>query len=211
MNRMNIKTKETTTIIFDFGGVLLNLDMSACLAAFKRLGCNTINEYLDHYKQNGLFLDFEEGKISTADFFKELQKIVGNNASVQDLEKAFLSFLGDVPQYKLDLILQLRKKYRILMLSNINSFIYEYSKRTYFEKNGKTINDYFEKIYLSCEIGICKPDRRIFDHMTADACLIPEHCLYIDDGKKNIEMAKTLGFVTYHAQPHEDFSYLSNL
>jgi len=205
---MNTINKNITTLIFDFGGVLLNLDMPACMSAFQRLGYNNINEYLNHYKQNGFFLDFEEGKISTADFFKELQKIVGNNASVQDVENAFLAFLGDVPQYKLDLILQLRKKYRILMLSNINAFVYDYSKRTYFEKNGKTINDYFEKVYLSFEIGICKPDRRIFDHMIADARLTPEYCLYLDDGEKNIETAKELGFATYLVQPHEDFSPL---
>jgi putative hydrolase of the HAD superfamily len=205
---MNITDKNITTIIFDFGGVLLNLDMPACLAAFKRLGCSTINEYLDHYKQNGFFLDFEEGKISTSEFFSELMKIAEKNVSVQELETAFLSFLGDVPQYKLDLILQLRKKYRILMLSNINAFVYDYSKRTYFEKNGKTIADYFEKVYLSYEIGICKPDRGIFDYMLADARLNPQQCLYIDDGEKNIETAKELGFATYLAKPQEDFTHL---
>jgi putative hydrolase of the HAD superfamily len=196
------------TIIFDFGGVLLDLNMPACLSAFKQLGCNTINEYLDHYKQRGLFLDFEEGRISTSDFFKELQKIFGNNASVKDLETAFLSFLDGVPQYKLELLLELRKTYRILMLSNINSFVFDHCKRAYFEKNGKKISDYFEKVYLSYEIGICKPDRRIFDYMLADAGLDPKHCLYIDDGKKNIETAKELGFATYLVQPHEYFSHL---
>jgi putative hydrolase of the HAD superfamily len=200
--------KEIKTIIFDFGGVLLDLDMPKCLAAFKDLGFNTIEDYLDPYKQKGLLLDFEEGKISTADFFKELQQIVGNNVSVEDLQNAYLSFFGNIPQFKLDLLLRLRKKYRVLMLSNINFFIYDYCKQTYFEKNGKNINDYFEKVYLSCQVGICKPDRRIFDFMIADASLTPEHCLYIDDGKKNIEAADTLGFVTYHAKPKEDFSHL---
>jgi putative hydrolase of the HAD superfamily len=205
---MNSTTNDIKTLIFDFGGVLLDLNMPACLAAFQRLGCGTINEYIDHYKQNGLFLDFEEGKISTADFFEELQKIVGNNVAVTELENAYLSFLGEVPPYKLDLLLQLRKKYRVLMLSNINAFVFDYCKKTHFEKNGKKINDYFDKVYLSYEIGICKPDRRIFDHLIADARLVPQHCLYIDDGEKNIETARTLGFATYLAKPQEDFSYL---
>ena len=205
---MSLSIPNIKTIIFDFGGVLLNLNMPACVAAFKEVGCETINEYLDHYKQRGLFLDFEEGKISTSDFFKELQKIIGKNVSVQELKNAYLSFLGDIPQYKLDLILELRKKYAVFMLSNINFFIFDYCKQTYFDKNGKNIHDYFDKIYLSCEIGICKPNRRIFDYLLADARLNPNQCLFIDDGEKNIETAKTLGFLTYHAQPHEDFSYL---
>ena len=197
--------KNINTIIFDFGGVLLNLNMNACLTAFANLGCNTIDKYLDHYKQNGLFLDFEEGKISTADFFVELQKIVSNNVSMQDLEKAYLSFLGDIPQYKLDLILKLRKNYRVLMLSNINSFIYEYSQRVYFANK---INDYFDKTYLSYKVGVCKPDKRIFDYMINDSNLEPKHCFFIDDGEKNIQTAKTLGFATYLAKPNEDFSDL---
>jgi putative hydrolase of the HAD superfamily len=201
-------TQNINTFIFDFGGVLLNLDMPNCLAAFKRLGCDTISGYIDHYKQKGLFLDFEEGKISTNDFFTELQKIVGLHASVEDLKQAYLSFLGDLPQYKLDLLLELRKKYKVYMLSNINAFIYEHCKRTYFEKDGKNINDYFDKVYLSYEIGVCKPDRRIFDYMVQDAELIPNHCFFIDDGEKNIETAKALGFAAYLAKPSEDFLHL---
>ena len=205
---MNITTKDINTIIFDFGGVLLNLDMQACLTAFKQLGGDTINEYLDPYKQNGLFLEFEEGKISTSDFFERLQKIVGNNATVKELETAYLSFLGEIPSYKLDLLLQLRKKYKVYMLSNINQFIFEYCKKTYFETDNHVFEDYFDKAYLSYEIGICKPDRRIFDYMIADARLTPQHCLYIDDSEKNIETAKTLEFATYLAKTEEDFSDL---
>jgi putative hydrolase of the HAD superfamily len=94
------------------------------------------------------------------------------------------------------------------MLSNINSFVFDHCKHAYFEKNGKKISNYFEKCYLSYEIGICKPDKRIFNHMIADACLDPNRCLYIDDGEKNIEAAKEFGFATYLAQPQEDFSHL---
>jgi len=200
--------KNIKTLIFDFGGVLLNLDMPKCLEAFKQLGGGTINEYLDHYKQKGLFLDFEEGKISTDDFFTKLQKTLGLPVSIEELKQAYLSFLGDLPQYKLDLLLTLRKNYKVYLLSNISSFIYDFCKRTYFEKNEKKINDYFDKVYLSYKIGICKPDRRIFDYMIRDAELTPNQCFFIDDGEKNIETAKALGFVTYLAKPHEDFSYL---
>jgi len=205
---MNYTVPTIETIIFDFGGVLIDLDMTACLSAFKRLGFSTIEKYIDPYKQKGLFLDFEEGKISTSDFFSELQKIVGNKVPVRKLEKAYLSLLGEIPQYKLDLLLTLRKRFRILLLSNVNAFIFDYCKRTYFEKNGKKLSDYFEKVYLSYEIGICKPDRRIFDYMIADADLTPRECFYIDDGKKNIKTARELGFMTYFAKPNENFSYL---
>ena len=196
------------TIIFDFGGVLVNLNMQKCINAFARLGYDKIEELIDHYKQKGLFLLFEEGKISTDDFFTELQKIVGSHASIHDLKQAYLSFLDDVPQYKLDLILSLRKKYKVYMLSNICQFIFEHSKKTYFETNNHIFEDYFNKAYLSFEMGVCKPDKSIFDKMIADANLVPNQCLFLDDGVKNIEMAQILGFHTYLVSKNENFSHL---
>jgi len=196
------------TIIFDFGGVLLNLNMQNCIDAFSRLGYNKIDELIDHYKQKGVFLDFEEGKITTDVFFTELQKIVGLQTSIESLKDAYLSFLGDLPQYKLDLILKLRKKYNVYMLSNINQFIFEYCKKTYFETNNFAFEDYFDKAYLSYEMGVCKPDKLIFEKMIADSGIIPNQCLFLDDGIKNIETAKSLGFNAYFVRPNENFLHL---
>jgi putative hydrolase of the HAD superfamily len=180
--------------------------MQACIDAFARLGYNKIGELIDHYKQKGLFLLFEEGKISTEDFFAELQKIVGLHASIEDIKQAYLSFLDDLPQYKLDLILKLRKKYNIYMLSNINQFIFDYCKKTYFETANCVFEDCFDKAYLSFEMGVCKPDKLIFEKMIEDSGLIPSQCLFLDDGIKNIETAKKIGFHTYLVKPKENFS-----
>ena len=202
---MNIVQKDIKTIIFDFGGVLLNLNMQACVQAFARLGYDKIEELIDHYKQKGLFLLFEEGKISTEVFFTELQKIVGLHISIEELQHAYLSFLGNLPQYKLDLILKLRKKYKVYMLSNINEFIFEYCKNTYFETGNHLFTDYFDKVYLSFEMNVCKPDKLIFEKMIANAKIIPEKCLFLDDGVKNIKTAELLGFNTYFVKPNENF------
>ena len=203
--------KEITTIIFDFGGVLLNLNMPACVDAFARLGYDKIDTLVDHYKQKGLFLLYEEGKISTDDFFIELQKIVGLHTSIEDLEQAYLSFLGDLPQEKLDMILELRKKYKIYMLSNINKFVFDYCKKKFFYTDNHVFEDYFDKAYLSFEMNVCKPDNLIFEKMIQDANLTPEQCLFLDDGIKNIEAANSLGFNTHWVQRGEDFSFLEKM
>jgi len=202
---MNIIQKGIKNIIFDFGGVLLNLNMQACVSAFIRLGYDKIGELIDHYKQKGLFLLFEEGKISTDDFFTELQKIVGLQASIEDLKQAYLSFLGDLPKHKLNLILELRKTHKVYMLSNINQFIFEYCKKTYFETDNHVFNDYFDKAYLSFEMGVCKPDKLIFEKMIEDAEITPNQSLFLDDGVKNIETAKNLGFHTRLVKREDDF------
>jgi putative hydrolase of the HAD superfamily len=196
------------TIIFDFGGVLVNLNMQVCVDAFARLGYDKMDELLDNYKQKGIFLLFEEGKISTDDFFVELQQIVGKHTPIEEIKKAYLTFIEDIPAYKLDLILKLRQKYNILLLSNINPFIFDYCKDNQFKSQGYVFEDYFLKAYLSFEMGVCKPDKLIFEKMIEDANLVPEQCLFLDDGVKNIEIAQSIGFQTYLVKPQEDFSYL---
>ncbi|MBO4738554.1 MAG: HAD family phosphatase [Bacteroidales bacterium] len=196
------------TIIFDFGGVLLGLDKPACLKAFKDLGCDEIEYYLDNCRQQGFFLDFEEGKISNEEFFAQLKKLIGNKATQKEIEHAYLQFLTDLPAYKLDLILKLHQKYKIILLSNINQFVFEYCRKKYFEQNGHSIDDFFDKVYLSYQLGICKPDEQIYRLMIADSNLVPEQCFYLDDGMANVEMGKKMGFQCYCPKINEDFRFL---
>jgi putative hydrolase of the HAD superfamily len=196
----------TDTLIFDFGGVLVDLNMPACEAAFKALGIPKISHLLDRYKQKGFFLEFEEGKISTCDFFTQLQALAAIPVSVAQMETAYLAFLEEVPQKKLDLLLELRKNYRVLMLSNINAFLWQYCRKRFFESGRRCISDYFDKCYLSFEMGVCKPSPVIYEQMIAAEHLSPSQCLYLDDSLMNIEMGKQIGFRTYHAQAREDFA-----
>ena len=131
--------KNIDTIIFDFGGVLLDLDKQACVDAFVALGCHDIANLIDNYRQKGLFLLFEEGQISNEEFFTELKKLVGPNVTQTQIEEAYKQFLVGLPQYKLDLILRLHKQYKILLLSNINQFVFEYCAEKYFNANGYNI------------------------------------------------------------------------
>jgi len=193
------------TVIFDFGGVLLDMDVQICVNAFARLGYDKVSELMDGYTQKDLFLLYDEGKISTDDFFIELQKRVGLHVSIEELKEAYLSFLEGLPQYKLDLLLKLRKKYKVYMLSNVCKLIFEHCKKLYFETNNHVFEDYFNKAYLSFEIGVCKPDKLIFEKMIEDSGIIPNQCLFLDDGIRNIETAKSLGFNTYLVKPKENF------
>ncbi|MDR1792009.1 MAG: HAD family phosphatase [Bacteroidales bacterium] len=200
-NQLNI-----STIIFDFGGVLVDLDTSACLAAFNKLGFSLISNLIDHYQQKGLLLDFEEGKISTETFFEKMQELMGNNTPISAIGEAYLAFLRDIPTAKLELLLELKKDYKVLLLSNINAFIWEYSKKRFFETNGHTLSDYFDRCYLSFEMGVCKPNVAIYQQLLEKENLNPQKCLYIDDSQVNIAAGQQFGFQTYYAQKGEDFT-----
>ncbi|MBP7101972.1 MAG: HAD family phosphatase [Bacteroidales bacterium] len=200
------KTKKIKTLIFDFGGVLIDLDKERSVKAFSELGIERIDELLSHWCQKGVFLDFEEGKISTENFLTEIKKMTSRAVSSDEIKRAFFLFLVDLPRYKLDLILKLRNHYQIFLLSNINELIYNYCLNEYFHKFHQQIEDYFDKIYLSFQLNVCKPKKEIFEKMLLDAAINPEETLFLEDGQQNIVTAQSLGINTFLVKAYEDFS-----
>mgnify|MGYP001241942234 FL=1 len=126
--------------------------------------------------------------------------------SSDEIKRAFFLFLVDLPRYKLDLILKLRNHYQIFLLSNINELIYNYCLNEYFHKFHQQIEDYFDKIYLSFQLNVCKPKKEIFEKMLLDAAINPEETLFLEDGQQNIVTAQSLGINTFLVKAYEDFS-----
>lgn len=197
-----------TTLIFDFGGVLINLDMSRCIQRFKNLGVENIDRYLGQYGQSDFFLQYEKGEINTQQFRNEIRKHAENKLTDEQIDDAWGAFLLDIPQAKIDMLIELRKKFRLLLLSNTNPLHIEISSKEESAKRGKTIHDYFDKCYLSYEMGLAKPQAGIFEAVLKDAGLNPSECLFLDDGPKNIEQAQNLGIQTYLVDTNEDLSFL---
>jgi putative hydrolase of the HAD superfamily len=104
----------------------------------------------------------------------------------------------------------LRKKYRLYLLSNTNPIIMDWALSADFPANGRILSDYFDKMYLSFQMGITKPDRRIFDRMIADAGMIPSETLFIDDSPANVATAARLGMKTCCPKNGEDFRHIFN-
>ncbi len=197
-----------STLIFDFGGVLINLDMAGCIQRFKELGVEDIDQYLGQYGQADFFMKYEKGEMNTAEFRDEIRKRSKQPLSDEQIDEAWGAFLLDIPQKKLDMLTQLRKKFRLLLLSNTNPMHIEINSQQELAKRGKTIPDYFDRYYLSYEIGLLKPQPEIFEYVLKDAGLKAEECLFLDDSSKNIEQAEELGIRTYLVHPGEDLSFL---
>lgn len=194
-----------TTLLFDFGGVLVNLDKQACLKAFSSLGIPDLEKYISNYAQSGLFLKLEKGEVSTDEFRAELRKMSDRKLTDKEIDTAWNSFLINIPEYKLDFLLELRKKYRVLMLSNTNAIHFEQRAKEEFGKQGKKLEDYFDKCYLSYELGMAKPDKNIFEHVLENETAKAHEILFLDDGEQNIATAKEFGFASYLVSEQEDF------
>lgn len=192
-------------ILFDLGGVIITLNKQNALDRFTEIGFPNIEEFLGEFRQKGIFLEYEEGKISPEDFYKEFRRLSGNeNISSEDIDSGWQAFLAGIPEYKFELLKELRKKYKVYLLSNTNPSIMGWALSTDFSPEGLPMDAYFDKCYLSFQIGCAKPDREIFDFIVEDSGMIPSETLFLDDGKSNIEIASKLGFKTYLVDQTED-------
>lgn len=203
MIKMMIKT-----IIFDLGGVLYDLDRQRCVKALEKAGLEKVDELLTNYKQAGVFQKLEDGAIPAENFYEEIRQMAGKYIPDETIKDAWDSFLVEIPDYKLEMVLNLRKRFQIYMLSNTNEIHFGDAIPRAFEKNGKTINDYFDRFYLSFKMNVSKPHPNIFHQLISDSGINPDEALFIDDSPENIRVASELGFKTYLAKPKEDFSHV---
>jgi len=196
-------------IVFDLGGVLITLDRSEAVNRFKKAGLTNAEELLNAYHQRGIFLELEEGKLSREEFYEAVRKEAGKFVSNETIEYGWMGFMKEMPEYKLIMLEELKRKgYRLYLLSNTNPVIMSWAFSSAFSPQGKSIEEFFDKLYLSYQIGYTKPHPEIYRFMFNDSGMIPSESLFIDDGSANVEMGKQLGMKTYLAENGEDFRHL---
>ena len=182
-------------LIFDLGGVLVSLDRQRCLDNFsKMLGFDDFGNYLNAYAQKGFFAEFESGDINAAQF-RDIVREHCTNEGVADemIDQALDSFLTEVSPYKVKLLLDLKEKYNLLLLSNVNPIAWKTCCELFFKAQGVDIEDVFEKLYLSYEQKTSKPGTQIYQQLIADSGIVPQETLFIDDSAANIETGRQMG------------------
>ena len=196
-----------TTLIFDFGGVLINLDRQRCIDAFEQLGLHDIDRLIDNYAQAGIFAQLENGDITTDEFHDGVRQIVGKPIDDHDIDAALNAFLLDIPTEKLDMLCALHQRFRILLLSNTNAIHFPHSVRTQITDKGYQIEQLIDKCYLSYEIHLSKPQPEIFRFLLDTEQLDPAECLFFDDSARNIDTAKALGINAMLVPPHANADF----
>lgn len=195
-------------IVFDMGGVLIDLDRKACVEAFRQLGFTDIDDYVGEFVQSDIFLKLEEGRISEKEFYDAVRALADADVSDEAIRRAWLQFLLSIPDEKLQFILHLKRRYRVFLLSNTNPIHFPYIVETQFCRNGNTLSDFFDKCFLSYQLKMSKPHAEIFRYLLESENIMAEETLFIDDGRANIETADSLGFQTYWAKPFDSFEKL---
>jgi|ERR1041385_7891179 putative hydrolase of the HAD superfamily len=181
-------------IIFDLGGVILNIDPLATQKEFEALGMKEFRSFYTTKNQTRVFDDFDCGRISENEFRDFLKAHLPAGVNDAQIDHAWNAMLLDLPEERLGLLKKLGKKYRLFLLSNTNEVhvtaFSAYLKKTF---GFEDFSDYFERWYYSCRIGIRKPDAEIFDFVLRENKLEAEETLFIDDSPQHIEGAMKCG------------------
>ncbi len=191
-------------IIFDLGGVLLNIGYNNTSIAFKNLGIENFDEMFSQFKSNDLFEKLETGNISEDDFYKEIKKASPVALTDREINTAWDAMLLDFRIDSLNFLETLKDKYNIYLLSNTNAIHHRAFAITYQLETGKvSLDDYFIKAYYSHIVGLRKPNADIYEFVLADGNMKREETLFIDDSINNIETAIKLGLKTHHLLAEE--------
>jgi len=191
------KLNNIKNIIFDFGGVILNIDYTKTEVAFRELGIENFETQYSQMKQSAVFDKLETGKITEDEFVSAIQKTTDKNIPKDQIITAWNAMLLDLPLRRLQLLQQLQLHYNIYLLSNTNS-IHEiaFNKMLKSLTGFNSMGVFFDKVYYSHHIGMRKPDKKIFEFILKENNLIPNETLFIDDSPQHIASAKELGIQT---------------
>lgn len=182
-------------LIFDLGGVILNYDVEADTKALDQAG---LPEYArwEQYPELGKIANlYLNGLISDEEFCTRIDPYCAEGTSDSVKLNSMQAVLADIPRERLEAIKELRGRYRIYLLSNINHLSWEYALGQ-FAKAGIDPSDCFDGLFLSYELGLAKPDAGVFHHLLETTGSLPSETLFLDDSSDNIRAAQELGILT---------------
>lgn len=195
-------------IIFDMGGVLVDLDIDGCKDAFKTsLGYGNIDNIIDACHQKGIYGDLEEGTLPADEFRRIVLRDSKPGAMPEQVDEAMSHILVGIAPYKAEMLRRLSASYELYMLSNNNPICLPYSRKM-FEEVGAPLEDIFKKCYFSFEMKALKPSEAFYKAVLDDIDLPAEQLLFIDDSQVNVDSAVAAGLPSVYYKPGTDLEAL---
>ncbi len=196
-------------IIFDFGGIFIDIDYQKTEQAFIDAGIINFPELYSQHHASSLFEDLETGKISPEQFYETFRKTANSSLSNEKIELAWNAMLGNFLLEELNWLDSIKDKYKLFLYSNTNQIHYNaFSKAFEQVTRKKSFDDHFIKAYYSHSLGLRKPYKESFEKILEEQNLLAGETVFIDDTIKNIEGAKLAGLQTILLTPPERVSQL---
>ncbi len=180
-------------IVFDMGGVLIDLWYDKCVASYKEIGFDTITKYLDPCHQMGFYGELEAGTITEEEFYDRCLSLSAPGTTRSDIDHCLKVFYTGPSEEKGAYLRELKERgYKIYMLSNNNPVMMRICAED-FDKAGISLDGFFDKLFISCWMKLLKPGAAIFEKTIEEIGLKPEEILFIDDSQRNVDGANACG------------------
>ena len=200
--------KTIKALIFDMGGVLVDLDVEDCKRAFKEdIGYSKIDDLIDPCHQKGIYGDLEEGILDADEFRRIVLADSRPGTAPEDVDKAMWHILVGIEPYKADMLRKLSEKYDLYLLSNNNSICLPCSSGM-FSDAGIPLDKIFRKCFYSFEMKALKPSEKFYKAVIGEIGLPSEEMLFIDDSQTNVDGAATAGLPAVYYRPGSDLCAL---
>lgn len=194
-------------VIFDLGGVLLDLDQPGMFSAFREIGIPDFEKFFTIQSQTPAFDQLETGHFTPAQFREALRSALGVQLADHLLDQAWNKILGTIPEARIDMLRRLRRERRTFLLSNTNAIhaqkFHEDLRRLH---GADHLSEFFERAFFSFELGLRKPHVEIYQRVLELSGLTAKHTLFIDDSEKNILGALEAGLNCLHLRPGMEIS-----
>ncbi|POZ52399.1 HAD family hydrolase [Methylovulum psychrotolerans] len=196
-------------LIFDLGGVVINLDIPRTIRAFEALGIAEFAQVFSQLAQTPLFDQFDKGLISEDDFFATLKSDFHLPQPIAELERAWNAMLLDFPGHRLAQLTVYKQHYRTFLLSNTNTTHIRTFEKTLADHHAvANLQPFFHKVYYSCDVKLRKPDPDIFQLVLEENGLKPEETIFIDDTLGHVQGAQAVGLHALHLPKGQEFKDL---
>lgn len=197
---MPMKTDKPTALIFDLGGVIINLDIQRTIDQLARYAQLDARAMVDLYWGDPLFHQYEKGQISDQSFRDGLRALLNVDISDQAVDAAWNAMILDIPKERLDLLQTLKEDYQLFLLSNTNNIHLKRVFEVFQPAHHQQLDDYFQQAYYSHKTGMRKPDAEIYKKVLSDHKLAAAKTLFLDDNQQNIEGAQAVGLQTFKVE-----------
>ncbi|MBA2610735.1 MAG: HAD family phosphatase [Bacteroidetes bacterium] len=192
-------------IIFDLGGVIINLDVNKTISEFNKLSYMPFEAIYTQAEQSSLFDNLDKGLISDEEFFYELRQQIRYEGPDHKLFEAWNAMLLDVPEKRLDILVTMKQNYNTFLLSNTNEpHVSAFEHDLYLKHGVKNFKDYFDEVYYSCRVGMRKPNKEIFEFVLKANDLKPEETVFIDDSIQHVRGAGECGISAFLLPKNEE-------
>ena len=205
--------KQIETLVFDYGGVIVNIDDASVVKAMECLGVTAFKRLIHVRKIKRLMHQYINGLVAETETLKEMLSLCRKGTTSEDIEKVLEELCGNLPVERLEALVKLRKRYKVYLLSNINDTLWQKSV-SLMKQLGYSTDELFDEVFLSYAIRKEKPSIEIYEEMTQQTGLNPATTLYFDDRAENAEAGRNFGFQsvlvkTNHLEGHQEWQEIN--